>query len=367
MKKILEQYTTKLISFESTTHNTAARKACAQWIAKTLTKETAGLGVQTKILSHNGVQSIVAMRGKWKHPDVLLNAHYDVVAGAKEQFIPRVTNGKIYGRGAADMKGGVASMIVAFIEALRANPSLSLGVMITGDEEIGGANGAAWLAKQGWKPKLLLNFDGGYSEQLTHAEKGIIYFSMTAKGKTALPTYPWKAKNAFDTLVNAYCKLREFFPNAQKATQNDNWYTTWTTTLVEAKSPSGETIVDKAKMEIGVHFVEDTTPKKLLQRIQKLLPEVKISGDFFAPRVWMPTNHPQLKRFQKIYGQHLGHTPRIRGENGSSDARFFTHLNIPIIITKPLGGNPELDNEWVSLASVEKLTRATIQFLSEYK
>lgn len=367
MKKVLEQYIRTLIQFESTAKNSRGRSACARWIAKELKRTTQGHGVRVETVTHNGVQSVLAARGTWKKPDVLLNAHYDVVPGKPTQFKPQRDGDRLFGRGAADMKGGVASLMLAFSETIRTQPDLSIGIMITGDEEIGGQNGAEWLAKEGWKPKMLINFDGGYGEELTHAEKGILYFTMRAKGKTALPTYPWEAINAFDIIVNAYTKLREVFPQAHRASRENNWHTTWTVTNARAQSSKGENIVDEATVEIGVHFVEDVTPKALLKRIQGLLPEVKITGDFFAPRVWMRADHPEMKRFQKIYTTELGHTPRIRGENGSSDARFFTHLNIPIIITKPKGGNPELDNEWVSLTSVEKLTRTTIRFLKEMK
>jgi succinyl-diaminopimelate desuccinylase len=365
MKKVLQNRIEHLIRFASTESQRDEQRACAEWIVKELKKSIRVGGVRMQIVTHNGVPSVVAMRGAWKQPEVLLNGHFDVVEAPQKQFKAITKGDRIYGRGAADMKGGVAALMTTFIEIINTT-QLSIGLILTGDEEVGGFNGTAWLVEQGWKPKTLINFDGGYGEQITHAEKGILRFSITAQGKAALASYLWEGKCAFEKMIHAYKTLHTMYPERHEATSERNWITTFAPTSVCTTSRNHKTMIDSATMNVSINFTENITPQALLKKIQQRLPGMRMKTTIMAPRVWIRPNHPEILRFQKIYAKHLGRTPNIRGENGSSDARFFTHMNIPIIITKPVGGNPELDGEWVSVRSVEKLTRATIDFLREY-
>lgn len=357
----------KLIRFHSISSRPAELKACAKWIKKelekNLSKQLKQKKVQIEMTLHNNVPSILAVQGKWKHPKILLNGHFDVVPGTDSQFKPVTVDDKIYGRGAADMKAGVASLMTSFIHAVSKRSDLSVGLVLTGDEEVGGENGVGQLVQDGWKTDLLINFDGGYCEEISHAEKGFVRLVLRAEGKTAQVQNPWEGNCALDPIVEAYNRLVKLFPGRQKATLTDNWHTTFSPKKI-VTAPNGNSIIHYTELHISIHFVENKTPKEIVNMVRSKMPkEVQVESIYEVPRVYVNPNHPELKKFQKLYGTVLGHEPAIREENGSSDARYFSNLNIPVIITKPNSGNAEQENEWVSFRSVYALTQAVEEYL----
>ncbi len=360
MKKELTQLTTKLMQHESVEGH-ADLAMCAQWIESYLKKNTPKT-VRIQRTTYKSVPSVVAVQGAWKNPDILLSGHFDVVPGKRDDFVPRIHGDKIYGRGAADMKAGVASLMHGFITTVNERPDLSIGIMLTGDEESAGQHGTGHLAELGWKTGEVICFDGGYGESISHAEKGLLRLRFTSEGTTGRVHHRWEGRCALEGIVDAYDALRELFPCYNKATEEDNWHTTFTPKKV-VTSPNENAVVDRAEMAVSIHYTETTTPEKLTATIQKKVPHVKVTLEAAAPRVYVDPKSVEVQTFRKIYKKHLGRQPSIGTENGTSDARYFSHLNIPMIITKPKSGNPEQDGEWVSINSTVKLTKTLIDYL----
>lgn len=107
-------------------------------------------GVEPEIHTIGGVKNLTAEIGDGK-TEICFNGHLDVVAADGEwtvtdPFEPRKVDGRIYGRGAADMKSGVAAMVNAFLD-LREGFEGGLTLMLVGDEEIGGDRGTEPLVK----------------------------------------------------------------------------------------------------------------------------------------------------------------------------------------------------------------------------
>ncbi|PIW36445.1 MAG: hypothetical protein COW24_05320 [Candidatus Kerfeldbacteria bacterium CG15_BIG_FIL_POST_REV_8_21_14_020_45_12] len=363
-KKTTQQDLEQLVRFKSTADRPVELLKTAKWLQALISRQVQSQVLRSEIITKNGVPSLVMVNnGKWKNPDILLNGHFDVVPGQVKDFKPVTTGDKLFGRGAADMKSGVVSLVHAFIYTANQRPDLSLGLMLTGDEETGGKDGVEYLVKQGWKTKEVICFDGGYSEQISHAEKGILRLVFESKGTRGRVHHRWEGICALEGIIDSYKILEKNFPNWKKATEEDNWYSTFTPKSVTTE-PNGNSMVTRAVLEASVHFTEDITPRNLVEKIRRQLPKnVTVKNLIEVPRVFTDKKDPFLKSFQKSYAKYLGHQPKIRAENGSSDARFFSHLNIPIIITKPKSGNPEMDGEWASITSTWKLSQALIDYL----
>lgn len=367
MTDLLIPYTKKLISFESTDAQHLELRKCAEWIVAELQHNITHDNIRIELVSNGHIPSILAVNGQWKHPEILLNGHFDVVPGDQDQFSPTIDSSgdKLFGRGAADMKAGVASLMIGFIETVNHFPDCSLGIMLTGDEEIGGSRGVQWLVEEhGWQTDLLINFDGGYGEAISHAEKGIINFTLESTGKRAKSNRPWDGVSAVDSLIAAHHALFEYFSNTHIATDEDNWHSTYTVReIVTNTTPHSN--IHHAQLAGSVYFTEDMHIDDMITHLKSLIPSnVTFTPTIKIPRVFIKPDHPEILLFQQHYQKHLGFQPQIRGENGSSDARFFVPQDIPMIITKPKSGNPEADGEWVSISSAITLTRALIDFLA---
>jgi len=129
-------------------------------------------GFPVEVLEDTGVPVLLSVAGEGR-PVTLLMAHYDVVppgpGWSRDPFKPVVEGDRLYGRGAADDKSNVAA-IAAAVAGYRP-PRGTIIVAFTGDEEIGGARGAAWLAdrleREGLFPDYLVNGDGSLSRVIT--------------------------------------------------------------------------------------------------------------------------------------------------------------------------------------------------------
>ena len=94
-------------------------------------------GISGIIVEQAGVKSYVAVIGEGE-TTIVFNGHVDVVSGKPHQFIPRVEGDRLYGRGAADMKGGVVAMMEAFIALNCSKLNCKVMLQPVSDEEIGG-------------------------------------------------------------------------------------------------------------------------------------------------------------------------------------------------------------------------------------
>lgn len=141
------------------------------------------------------------------------HGHYDVVPAADAgQFAPHVADGVLWGRGAADMKGGLAAMIYA-VKALRdSGVSLDgrIGLTIVPDEETGGAGGSQYLARRG-----LLGADGigmltpePTTGTIWNANRGAITLRVTVKGRPAHVGLQHEGVNAFEGMLDVANALR---------------------------------------------------------------------------------------------------------------------------------------------------------------
>lgn len=133
------------------------------------------------------------------------NGHYDVVPGGTgwtvtEPFKPLVKDGKLYGRGAIDMKGGIAAVLGAF-KLLRdsgISPNLVLEAAFVPDEEIGGKCGTGYLVESvaGAPDYVIIPEPSGLSNPW-HGHRGIVWVTVKVKGVSAHASTPWFGKNAF--------------------------------------------------------------------------------------------------------------------------------------------------------------------------
>lgn len=156
------------------------------------------------------------LRADWggAGPVLYFHGHIDVVpAQDPSQFIPRITDDRIFGRGSADMKGGLVSMIYAMRALAESGVRLGgrIALRIVPDEETGGALGSHALSEHG------LLFDGQALAMLTaeptggavwHAARGAITCRITVKGRPAHVGLQYRGVNAFEQMLRVADGLR---------------------------------------------------------------------------------------------------------------------------------------------------------------
>ncbi len=167
------------------------------------------------------VQAFVGAEG----PTVYFHGHYDVVpAFSNEQFVPLVRNGNMFGRGTADMKGGLALMFYAAkaIKACGIPLRGRIGLLFVPDEETGGARGSNILAQQG-----VLGKDGVamFTAEPTggivwNASRGALSLKVTLAGKSFHVGQHYKGVNAFEAMVELSNRLLAHKTKIEKRNTN---------------------------------------------------------------------------------------------------------------------------------------------------
>ncbi|MCX8165588.1 MAG: M20 family metallopeptidase [Acidilobaceae archaeon] len=186
--------------------------------AEILAKELSALKMETEVIKVPAGYQGSRCRGASNNPRFIVfakrgsggkrlhfNGHYDVVPGGSgwtvtEPFKPVVKDGKVYGRGASDMKGGVAITVGALklLSLLGYEPKLTIEAAFVPDEEIGGQCGTGYLVESMEKvPEYVMLPEPSGLAYPWHGHRGILWARVVVKGLNAHGSRPWLGKNAF--------------------------------------------------------------------------------------------------------------------------------------------------------------------------
>lgn len=338
----------KLITFQSDKNHPEEIKGCFDYIVSELKKT----GLKLKTFLKNNKPSLIASPRLKKHYQFIFNGHIDVVpADYKDAFEPKIKNGKLYGRGASDMKGPLGVLIELSKDLAINHPRVDFALMITSDEEIGGFDGVRFLLKEkGYSCDCAIIPDGGKDFSLVLAEKGVLHVKIEARGKTAHGSRPWLGDNALDKLIRVYLRLQQSIPKTTK-------YDRWKPTLNLGKMVGGDAtnkVPSYAFMQLDFRYPEKGQKNQLLRLLRREVKNEKgVSWTILAegaPLINDP-NNKYFKMIQKI-SEKYGRKLTIVKEHGASDGRFFAEKDIPVIMFKPVCSESHIDFEWIDIKSL---------------
>lgn len=358
MKQTLTEILEKLVSFESISTKPDQILACREYI-KSLFDERFVI----KEFEHKGKYSIVISTEDKKEFDIILNGHFDVVPGNPDEFTPQIKGSRMYGRGTSDMKGTVAAMIYAMLQQPDSNNGESVGLMLTGDEELGGFDGVEYLLQQeGYRSKYAFVPDAGSNFDIVTGEKGVFHFDAKAKGVPAHGSRPWLGENAIEKLFSLYKKLAEMYPIPQDENRWDTSINLGTITGGDARNK----VPAEATMGIDMRFTEKYTFDALVKEVKDVCDEfgVEIEVKSRGACLFTPEDDPTLTKLKAII-EKRGLTTRFTKEHGATDGRFFADLGTIVVMVKPSSSQPHIDNEWVDLDSLTIFTEILLELLGQ--
>jgi len=180
--------------------------------------------------AHPRVNVVGLRRGRSLRPAVHLNGHVDVVpAGAgwtMDPFGGTVRDGRIYGRGACDMKSGIAAAVFAAEAVRRAGVPLqgSVEISATVDEESGGSAGVAWLADRGRLSADRQDFvvipEPLNVDRICVGHRGVYWFEVTTRGRIGHGSMPFLGVSAIEHMGLILDRMRELAPALASRTTN---------------------------------------------------------------------------------------------------------------------------------------------------
>ncbi|WP_295729431.1 ArgE/DapE family deacylase [uncultured Limosilactobacillus sp.] len=285
----------------------------------------------------------------------------DLAAWDTDPFNPVVKDGKLYGRGACDMKSGLAALVVALLEMLAKGqqPAGTIKLLATVGEETGNY-GAGQLTKEGYADDLdglVIAEPQDDLQAITYTCKGVIDYHVTSVGKAAHSSRPEMGINAIDNLLEfahqakaALAKFDHTDPVLGKLTH--------VISLINGGEqinnvPSAATLGGNIRTipEYPNQVVYDELEKIITDLNQQPGVNLKIKYTFPEEPMGGNADAPLIKLAQKVAQQSLGITPQPIGSTGANDGQEFTQAkkDFTSIIIGPGGNVSHMPNEYVTL------------------
>jgi succinyl-diaminopimelate desuccinylase len=315
-------------------------------------------------------------------PFLVFAGHTDVVPVGDatnwrfDPFAGEVADGAIWGRGTADMKGGVAAFAAAactFV-ARRRLPKGSIGFLITGDEEGPAINGTEKLLR--WAYEKGERFDHCIVGEPTSVEvlgdtikigrRGSLNATLVVHGRQGHAAYPERADNPIPKLMQLL--------NALTAAPLDNGTPHFGASNLEIVSvdvgnPAFNVIAAEARARFNIRFNDLWTPETLAAELRRRLDSV---GMKFALE-FEPCNAPAFLTTPDSFTtlvtdaveKKTGRRPALSTSGGTSDARFIPAY-CPVIEFGLVGATVHMMDEHVAVADIEALTEIYAAILEDY-
>jgi len=356
--------TKQLIACPSLTPNDAG---CQEILAKRLQP----LGFKIENMRFGKVDNLWARRGTEKPLFVFLG-HTDVVpTGPEDQwhsppFDPTIRDGHLYGRGAADMKSGIAAMIVAIERFIQTNPKHkgSVALLVTSDEEGESIDGVVKVIEklESRKEKIDWCLVGEPSSQkiigdtIKIGRRGSLHGKLTLHGVQGHIAYPDKAANPIHLFANPLSLL-----SAEVWDKGNKHFPPTTFQISNVHSGTGATNVIPGQLEarFNFRFSTENTPEQLKSRVHTLLDQCKVKYDI----EWTLSGIPFLTRegaLLKAICQAIKKETNIDTElstiGGTSDGRFVAPTGAEVIEFGLLNATIHKIDECVKVDDLEILT-----------
>jgi succinyl-diaminopimelate desuccinylase len=319
-------------------------------------------------------------------PHLMFAGHTDVVPTGDEKawthppFSGAVDNGQLYGRGAVDMKGGIACCVAAVLDHLAANggkPKGSISFLITGDEESIAVNGTPkllrWAAERGEKFEHCILGEPSNQDELGDTIKigrrGSLNGHLIVTGTSGHVAYPQRADNpvrGIVTLINAL--QSEPLDNGSATFQPSNLEFT----TIDVGNKTVNLIPGEARARFNIRFNDCHTLESLKALLETRAAKAS-GGKIRFVFKWEPSNAgvfvtkpgPFTELVSNAVFEATGRKPELSTTGGTSDARFITHY-CPVVEFGLVGQTMHAIDERVPVADLVALTAIYRKIVDKY-
>ncbi|MEZ8745156.1 succinyl-diaminopimelate desuccinylase [Vibrio sp. 10N.261.49.A5] len=329
------------------------------------------LGFEIEVMVFEDTTNFWARRGT-EAPLFAFAGHTDVVpAGPIEQwntkpFEPTIVDGFLHGRGAADMKGSLASMVVAVEQFIAKHPDHtgSIGFLITSDEEGPFINGTVRVVEalmaRGENIDMCIVGEPSSTEYVgdvvKNGRRGSITGDLTIKGTQGHVAYPHLANNPVHSSLLAINELattewdkgNDYFPPTSFQIPN-----------VSAGTGASNVIPGEFNVQFNLRFSTELNNDIIVERITNTLDKY----DFEYDLKWTFNGDPFLTDAGSLLDaivDAVGHVnnvkPALLTTGGTSDGRFIARMKGQVVELGPVNATIHKVNECVKVADLEKLT-----------
>ncbi|HGE8328561.1 TPA: succinyl-diaminopimelate desuccinylase [Serratia marcescens] len=329
------------------------------------------IGFTVEAMDFEDTQNFWAWRGEGQ--TLAFAGHTDVVPTGDEKrwdnppFEPAIRDGMLYGRGAADMKGSLAAMVVAAERFVAANPNHQgrLAFLITSDEEASATHGTVKVVETLMARNERLDYclvgEPSSTERVgdvvKNGRRGSITANLHIHGVQGHVAYPHLADNPVHRAMPALNELvaiewdrgNEFFPPTSMQIAN-----------VQAGTGSNNVIPGDLYVQFNFRFSTELTDAMIKQRVEELLERHQLNYSI----EWRLSGQPFLTSRGALVDavvnavEHYSElTPQLLTTGGTSDGRFIAQMGAQVVELGPVNATIHKVNECVNAADLQLLSR----------
>ena len=339
---------------------------CQQLLAARLARS----GFRCEPMKFGDVTNLWARRGTAR-PLVCFAGHTDVVPTGplgewhSDPFVPTIRDGKLYGRGAADMKSSIAAFVIAaeaFV-AERPQHSGSIALLLTSDEEGPALDGTVRVVEKLKSRNEMLDYCivgeptsvDTLGDTLKNGRRGSLSGKLVVRGIQGHVAYPHLSRNPIHELAPALAELagtrwdkgNESFPP-----------TTWQVSNIHAGTGAANVIPGSVEVDFNFRFSTESSDTSLKERVQSVLEKHGLDysiGWTLGAKPFLSKRGRLAQIMIAVGKKHTGRTAELSTTGGTSDARFIIEICAEVVELGPVNASIHKLNEHIQLAELEKL------------
>jgi succinyl-diaminopimelate desuccinylase len=310
---------------------------------------------------HNGRPVLTATVGAESGPTVVLHGHVDVVPGNPEQFEPRTEGDRLYGRGAYDMKGGLAAMMAATCRLARQS-AVKVHFVCVSDEETNeeeGKRATDFVVERGFVGDFAITGEPTNLHIGVQA-KGVLAMRIEVDGRSAHGSTPWLGDNAVLKAIDVFRGI-ETLPFTR---ESSDLFDRPSVSLGKiAGGDAMNRVPDHCVLEVDLRYLPGQNADEILAAIEA------IEG---ARITWVFHREPIVVDRDDHYVQLLSDAVQAEttleesiavGRDGTSDVISFIKTGMPGVEFGPKGDGHHGPEEWVSIDSLSRYRDALVRFV----
>ena len=303
--------------------------------------------------------ALTAEIGPADGPCLIWHGHIDVVPGREEQFTPRIEGDRLIGRGAYDMKGGLAAMMCALRDAAD-QKLVRVRFVCAPDEESEDIDTRTTdlLVAEGMCGDFAITGEPTDLHVGVQA-KGVLACRIAVFGTAAHGSTPWLGDNAVLKAIDVFRRI-ETLPFSRESSELFD-----RPSINLGRIMGGDAlnkVPDECVMDVDIRYLPNQDPGEILEQVRSI-PDIEVRRTFTRIPAMVSRSNPYVKALVDAVGNTGTGEAMSVGRDGASDAVSFLQAGIPAVEFGPSGAGHHGPDEWVSISSLSRYRRALGDFV----
>jgi succinyl-diaminopimelate desuccinylase len=295
------------------------------------------------------------------HPTLVLHGHLDVVPGHPEQFSPHIEGDRLFGRGAYDMKGGLAAMMCT-LRDVADQEGVRVRFLCAPDEE------SEELDQRSTDEMVAAGFTGDFAITGEPTDlhvgvqaKGVLVCRVVVAGRAAHGSTPWLGDNAVLKAIDVFRRIETLAFARESSEMFDR------PSINLGRITGGDAlnkVPDECVMHVDIRYLPNQDPGDILEQIRSI-PDIEVAKTFLRVPAYVSRRNPYVVALSDAVRRTTHGEAMSVGRDGASDAVSFLQAGVPAVEFGPAGAGHHGPEEWVSVASLARYRQALGDFVRE--